>query len=89
MLYLNPIIFINDPTVCPQCGKPEDKKVVCARCGYEYEEEETGCMFVILFIAFIAMVIVMLLILTQWLWGIGALHEIIINDIKYLLSLEL
>jgi len=34
-------IFLSE-SHCPECGREEDIKKVCAHCGYRYEEENTG-----------------------------------------------
>ena len=49
-----PISSPPDPT-CPNCGKPEKKKTICAHCGYTYEPDGGffwGCASVVLIIVF-------------------------------------
>jgi len=78
---------------CPDCGKPENTKEVCLHCGHVYEEADVTTagelMAGILCVAVIFIFSFLVLSLFQWLDGCGSLHEIIIDKVKYLLSLEL
>ena len=72
-------IFINSSSeeeVCPSCGKPEDIKMVCNHCGYEYKPESSRVptwLFVLLMILSIVIGAILLisgmLILFNWIDG--------------------
>ena len=32
----------SEPSLCPECGKPEDIKQVCRHCGHEYRDEDSS-----------------------------------------------
>ena len=36
-----PILIPEEPSVCPECGKPEDIVNACRHCGYIYEDEDS------------------------------------------------
>ena len=68
-------IFIHtrssQPCKCPNCQKDEEIKQVCAHCGHEYEEEESGsgweALKLILSIAVPAVLFSFLIVsLTEW-----------------------
>jgi hypothetical protein len=33
------LILLSGPEKCPFCHKPEDQKIVCRHCGYEYKDD--------------------------------------------------
>jgi len=73
-----PIFIDNSPARCPECGKDEDIKTVCAHCGYEYSDESLSAIEVILVIGIILFGIWLLCTIFYWLveandsslWGV-------------------
>lgn len=61
----------SEPSRCPECRQLENKKVVCAQCGYEYPEEK-GSLFLFT-VGFIALLVAFLYVtMTLFAWFLEA-----------------
>lgn len=61
-----PVLVPYTPSRCPQCGGVENKKEVCAHCGYEYEEQKISFWWQYLFL--LAVIILGVIFVGWFLW---------------------
>jgi len=61
------IVPVNtSPTLCPECGRPENKKIVCRHCDYEYVEEPTTRLEISIGVIFLCIIIWLLVTGIYW-----------------------
>lgn len=90
------IIPVNtSPKLCPKCGKPENKQVICKHCGYEYVDEPLSDCDI--FVVFISACVVIWLLITVIYWFADngefgdhqTLWQIIVGQWEWLKALRL
>lgn len=89
---LIPILFYrnNEKERCPNCGCEEDKKTVCNKCGHVYEEENPGCLFIMVFAVILLILIWFAATILDWLFGFNdySLVEVLEHQWRWLKHLR-